>query len=170
MLSRIPRSWSSCGRFLLLGSLAGSPACEAPQDEDAAYLRSLDDAEDEDFDATKGGVIINCPECGSHWTIEGGIVAVYLDADLGARIMPLADAGTFSRSLWRGQFDSYQDGPLNGYTIEIDPILSGYIDPEFDHLALEDAVLRVPYGEVFVDIRLRYVNNDKRGFDIPPVP
>jgi len=176
MQSRILRWRFSSRSAAVLGLVVALPACDAAREEDDNFFRAfneeggVDEEPSDGIDPNKGSAGgINCPECGSHWTVvQDGTVAVYLDAKLGGRILTLADEGTFWHHSWRGQFESYEVGPADGYTVDIKPSSDWSDEVQSLQMAFDSAVLRIEYDKGFVDVRLRYVDNVERDFDIPP--
>lgn len=167
--------WATC--LVVTAAVSG---CDAAPEERGAELRSGefdDESKDgvpqpnsvEDID---GGVNIGCPECGSHWTIVGGILAVYLAPDLGDAILPLSDHGTLRFKDKLGHFtkdDVHQgQGDYKGYTIEIRSFSKPVAEAHDIPGGRETAELRVHHQSNPVFVHLRYVDDDSSLFADPP--
>lgn len=162
----------------MLAAAALLPACDdaEPLAEDVSF-RSAEDQDDGGDpepsslgDDIFGGVDIRCPECGSHWTSEGEIVAVYLSEKFGSSILALTGTGTLRYQGTRAHFSKDNVRRTGkGFTIEFPARLVATSEvAEPGCLDAPVAELSFAYEAVPVRAELRYVNNTSGDFDDPP--
>lgn len=149
-------------------------------DEDLEGPDASDEPNSEALEHFKGAPDLNCPECGSHWTItngangglEDGIVVVYLDKRLGESITSLTNAGSLRYGRALTGFEGYilDERPLGGYIIPIGPFSTHEFEPADQPAVLrrESATLSIHHEKILMGLRLRYVNNETRIFEDPP--
>jgi len=164
-------------------SLPGCDAAEQGRDDSFRVYDGEGECEGEPqpavIDATRGGPVIKCPECGSHWTIaggsnggiDGGVVAVYLDPELGRSLLSLAEKGTLRYRDKRGEFTWTHRGPAKGYTLEVRPFSSSHKGdrPATEGCDQKDAVLSIVHDANRIEVCLSYVNNHNGEFEDPPI-
>ena len=182
MQSRLLR-WGFLSRCATATAVAAVfPGCDNTPEEQGAELRSgeFDDGNggggpqaSSIADSIDGGVNINCPECGSHWTVEGGIPAIYLVSELGDGILSVATSGTLRFSGKLGSFtedDIRQDEENDkGYIIEIHTFSSYEPGASEKPIDLGTGVVRLQHEATPVFVHLPYVDNKTKLFADPPV-
>ena len=146
----------------VVGLLAGLGGCDEADIADGDIsLRSVDAQIDDDGNGDlDGGTIIDCPKCGSHWTMTDSTIEVFLEKDLALAAMDIADGGVFYHRGWKTEFSFLESLiPVEGGFVVMMPrtwrkLDEGELAPE----AARDrfGVMRLVHGTAQIDIRLEY--------------